>query len=711
MTLVPGSSAVEPQANEATAAGSVGPSFVPRAIKRRPAAPPRPSSSQALVAKGSNSPRTPTAPASGPRAAADPIAKDGTRRGLAPHSSSSGPHNTPRPADVQRLESILATIESSFSDHGLSLYRSSGLLDRFKAGTEWIHVSQLLQLPPVRALTGTLADLTNAARLRESRIIKVDETGYQVGRRTQADVERLEQLDPAEWDDLSIYLENVPFNTSARAISPANPCSYSLTTFLSDALDTPIQRLVLPPLYDTSNPPDLAAEEDELDDAANDATGHASQAEAFKASLTLQAGASGPGGQGRDAVGKRTARGLPKGGGPFKGFAFVVVESKDDLERILREWRGRTREERAVARTRQDKDRDVEMEDGRQEEAEEGVKDKGKKKRKEMSAEEKARTAGMSAMRYSRWLELKKEYLAYRRTLENLLEAQATGELDRLRHPQQAKDEPPHLRARNEGGAATAAGGDSARKRHAKRASSPSHDGAASAPKRSKRASSPSTLGTPLTRHTRKLRTPSPSQSGLDLASDAALAIQGAYPEGCVLWVRNVHEKSSKTSLKALFGRLLDDLQEGSGKGVEFVDYEKGLETCYIRFSSSSLASLTRSHLADSQTYHLSPPELSPADSLSPQEVAAAEGELRRPIAVELLSGERERNYWASLPETTRRAARMGAGGKVALVKEPKRAHSEVQQGSGADRGEGSRGLEATAQTEGSRKRKKPSRM
>jgi hypothetical protein len=29
---------------------------------------------------------------------------------------------------------------------------------------------------------------------------------------------------------------------------------------------------------------------------------------------------------------------LPSGGGPFKGFAFVVVETKEDAERVLRTW-------------------------------------------------------------------------------------------------------------------------------------------------------------------------------------------------------------------------------------------------------------------------------------------------------------------------------------------------------------------------------------
>lgn len=172
-----------------------------------------------------------------------------------------------------------------------------------------------------------------------------------------------------------------------------------------------------------------------------------------------------------------------------------------------------------------------------------------------------------------------------------------------MRNPPDAKDQPPHLRESNvptresTSSSLAALGG-------VERTSSPPSDAHAldrsslssSAPrKRAKRerASSPSVaqanalLGaaTTLPRHTRKLRTPSPlppSTTGdgvLDLSSDVALSIQGAYPQGCVLWVRNVHEKSSKTSLKSLFGKLLDDLQEGSGKGVEFVDYEKGLET------------------------------------------------------------------------------------------------------------------------------------
>lgn len=64
----------------------------------------------------------------------------------------------------------------------------------------------------------------------------------------------------------------------------------------------------------------------------------------------------------------------------------------------------------------------------------------------------------------------------------------------------------------------------------------------------------------------------------VDPSSEEALAIQGGYPSGCVLWLRNVHEKSNKMGLKGLIKALLEKVSEGSGLGVEFIDYEKGLD-------------------------------------------------------------------------------------------------------------------------------------
>lgn len=101
---------------------------------------------------------------------------------------------------------------------------------------------------------------------------------------------------------------------------PNNPDSpSSLSTFLSTLLSSQLQRLVLPPLYDPGNPP---TEHQHPRASAND------QSEVF---AKAQADASG-----KESV--RRGLGLPTGGGPFRGFAFVVLETKEDAERVLKTW-------------------------------------------------------------------------------------------------------------------------------------------------------------------------------------------------------------------------------------------------------------------------------------------------------------------------------------------------------------------------------------
>lgn len=92
----------------------------------------------------------------------------------------------------------------------------------------------------------------------------------------------------------------------------------SLSTFLASALSTVPQRVIIPPMYDRANP--LA-----LDPIEASGSGEHSQAEAFRAAQDAQQG-------------KRRARPLPKSGGPFKGFAFVLLPNKEDAERVLGEW-------------------------------------------------------------------------------------------------------------------------------------------------------------------------------------------------------------------------------------------------------------------------------------------------------------------------------------------------------------------------------------
>lgn len=180
--------------------------------------------------------------------------------------------------------------------------------------------------------------------------------------------------------------------------------------------------------------------------------------------------------------------------------------------------------------------------------------------------------------------------------------------------------------------------------------------------------------------------------------------------------------------------------------GVEFADYEKGLDTvrsslihlyvpsllewrrrraiteryilplqCHLRFSSSHLASLMLTHFTCTPSLHLSPTYISSSLSTStpPIDVPAIDPS-RRPIVAQLLEGTREIDYWRHLPEATRRGARKSAGGPVALVKSgSKRKAEEVE----AEKSEGAEEVK-TEQKEKeesepvvARPRKKPTKL
>lgn len=127
------------------------------------------------------------------------------------------------------------------------------------------------------------------------------------------------------------------------------------------------------------------------------------------------------------------------------------------------------------------------------------------------------------------------------------------------------------------------------------------------------------------------------------------------FPRGCILWIRNVHEKSTKSTLKSLFMELLSTLSstpsseivaedaEEEGK-VEFVDYTKGATVVYLRLSTASAARLMYSYFESFDRYHLSPTYLS--------DTAKDE---RSSVKVDVMEGEREMMYWNRLPESAKK--------------------------------------------------------
>lgn len=117
---------------------------------------------------------------------------------------------------------------------------------------------------------------------------------------------------PLELSNLQILTsqsqENIPTPPGS------SPTPHHLSLCLSQLLSTQIQRVVLPPLFDPSHP--RPAEPTPGD-----------QSSAFATS------------QVEDGRARKFKSSLPSGGGPFKGFAFVVMRSREDAERVLREWR------------------------------------------------------------------------------------------------------------------------------------------------------------------------------------------------------------------------------------------------------------------------------------------------------------------------------------------------------------------------------------
>ncbi|KAK4048689.1 hypothetical protein OIV83_004659 [Microbotryomycetes sp. JL201] len=518
------------------------------------------------------------------------------------------------PHQEQLREQLLSTIESSFSDWGLSTYKSSGLLDRIRSSADgFVHIQHVLQLAPVRALTSTQADVQKALAHRPSLILSP--TGFGIGRIDNINIDRLISLEPADWDDMTLYLDNIP----------SIPASFgsSLASFISAMLSTVVQRIIIPPLYD---PQRKDKDSETYDDG--------SQSEAFARAQAA-----------KTAKPLRTAAlKLPAGGGPFRGYAFVVVQSQEDANRILNTWKWERApvESSGDARTAEDgNDEDVSM-------MEEGP----------VKLESLARMYGLRALSYKRWLELKAEYLRYRKSLYVLAEAYAEkNQLQRRQRMRGSPSPPPALEREPLPSAPVT------NKTPKRPADSGPENSTKRSSKKAKRASSPSDWS-------KHVRPPSPE---IPLDSEQALEAKGAFPKGCIVWLRNIHEKSTKNSLKTVLSKLLEELEEGSGTGVEFIDYEKGLDNCHVRFASAHLATLMHEHLTSNQCVQLASNYISsPALSSTPPEGVISDPG-RRPLISQTLEGERERIYWQQLPESTRRGARKSAGGPVALVSKGKK--------------------------------------
>ncbi|KAF9058517.1 hypothetical protein BDP27DRAFT_1343487 [Rhodocollybia butyracea] len=119
------------------------------------------------------------------------------------------------------------------------------------------------------------------------------------------------------------------------------------------------------------------------------------------------------------------------------------------------------------------------------------------------------------------------------------------------------------------------------------------------------------------------------------------LTLSSPYPPDCLLFIRNINPSTNKTTLRTLFGNAL--LANGmNSQDIDYVDYTKGMDTCYLRVSSplSARALVTffgERHLVQSDAL----------DGTGAQEGGNF-------IQVELMQGKKEQVYWEKVPEKIR---------------------------------------------------------
>lgn len=146
---------------------------------------------------------------------------------------------------------------------------------------------------------------------------------------------------------------------------------------------------------------------------------------------------------------------------------------------------------------------------------------------------------------------------------------------------------------------------------------------------------------------------PVASSNSLPTTSTLPLTPSSPYPPNCLLFIRNIHSGTNKTTLRALFTKALlgrreettDMSSSANASGIDYIDYTKGTDTCHLRLASPSDARILQTYFEE---HHLV--QKGPLD-----DNGAPSSQLN--IFVELVQGTREKIYWEKVPLKVRQEA------------------------------------------------------
>ncbi|EAU80548.1 hypothetical protein CC1G_09945 [Coprinopsis cinerea okayama7 len=138
--------------------------------------------------------------------------------------------------------------------------------------------------------------------------------------------------------------------------------------------------------------------------------------------------------------------------------------------------------------------------------------------------------------------------------------------------------------------------------------------------------------------------------------SNSSITNSSPYPYGCLVFIKNIHTETNKTTLKTLFGRALVPAgvnPTSPESGLDYVDFNKGMDTCHLRLSTPQQAEKLASHFNNSPIIQTSGLD----DQGSPSSESTSKNPDLKPIAIEIVRGKREEMYWQKVPEKIRRGA------------------------------------------------------
>ncbi|KAG2156431.1 hypothetical protein DEU56DRAFT_235020 [Suillus clintonianus] len=118
------------------------------------------------------------------------------------------------------------------------------------------------------------------------------------------------------------------------------------------------------------------------------------------------------------------------------------------------------------------------------------------------------------------------------------------------------------------------------------------------------------------------------------------------YPLGCLVFARNLHLETNKTTLRALFTNAFKSSSLDPG-GIDYVDFNKGMDSCYLRLASPEHGRV----LTD---YFSSQPIV---QSHGLDDMGKTPGASQKAITTEIIEGKKEEVYWEKVPEKVRRQA------------------------------------------------------